>query len=112
MYPSGSWRGFWEQTGWGRQPMNDLVLHFDGGSVEGSGHDVVGRFVFHGTCNDHGEVRLIKQYLGRHQVLYLGSYDGEGTIHGRWHIGELASGPFALSPVRGWIDPDAPVELL
>ena len=25
MYPSGPWRGYWEQREWGRQPMRDLV---------------------------------------------------------------------------------------
>jgi hypothetical protein len=92
--------------------MHELVLHFSGGLVEGGGRDIIGRFLFHGTCNDKGEVRLVKQYVGRHQVLYVGTYDGEGTIFGRWSIGENQSGPFALSPLRGWIDPDAPIEPL
>jgi hypothetical protein len=112
MYPSGSWRGYWEQAGWGRQAMTDLELRFTGGLIEGEGRDVIGPFTFHGTYDERGNVRLVKQYVGRHQVEYLGTYDGEGTIFGRWSIGELWSGPFALSPLRGPVAPDAPIEPL
>jgi hypothetical protein len=100
MYPSGRWRGYWEQVYWGRQAMEDLVLHFAGGRVSGRGWDVIGPFVFEGSYDDQGTVMLTKQYLGRHSVLYRGSYDGEGTILGTWHIGTSWSGPFALSPER------------
>jgi hypothetical protein len=96
MFPSGSWRGYWEQPGWGRQPMNDLVLRFAGGAVEGEGTDCIGPFTFRGRYDGQGTVTLVKQYLGRHQVLYRGAHDGEGTIFGRWSIGEFWSGPFAL----------------
>jgi hypothetical protein len=112
MYPSGSWRGYWEQAGWGRQPMHELELHFGGGNVRGSGRDVIGRFTFAGTYDYHGLVRLVKQYLGRHQVLYEGTYDGEGTIYGQWSIGDRWRGPFALSPLRGGADPDALIETI
>jgi len=37
---------------------------------------------------------LVKQYVGRHQVLYRGSYDGEGTIRGEWSIGAHWRGIF------------------
>jgi hypothetical protein len=95
---------------WGRQPMRDLVLTFDGGTVQGLGRDVIGRFTFEGTYDDRGNIRMVKQYLGKHQVLYEGTYDGEGTIFGRWSIGPLVSGPFALSPARGRVDPGLPIE--
>ena len=100
MYPSGLWRGYWEQPFLGRQPMNDFTLRFAGGAVEGGGRDIIDRFTFSGTYDEQGNVVLVKQYIGKHkhQVLYRGSYDGEGTIHGTWSIGELWSGPFALSP--------------
>ena len=39
--------------------------------------------------------------LGKHQVHYEGTYDGEGTIAGTWSIPPLWSGPFAISPVVG-----------
>lgn len=107
MYPSGKWRGWWEQAGWGRQPMEEFVLRFAQGGIEGRGRDMVGGFTFQGTYDEQGAVRLLKQYLGKHQVLYEGTYDGEGTIAGTWSISlagnwllpSFTSGPFAISPV-------------
>jgi hypothetical protein len=110
VYPSGPWRGYWEQALFGRQSMGDLVLHFEGTEVTGHGHDIVGPFTFTGSCDDRGNVVLVKQYLGRHKVLYRGTYDGEGTILGRWSIGATWTGPFALSPVRGRPAADAPIQ--
>src|SRR5262249_35068467 len=112
MYPSGPWRAYWEQLGWGRQVMHDLVLRFAGGAVEGEGRDCIGRFVFRGKYDRRGVIRMVKQYLGRHQVLYEGTYDGEGTIFGRWSIGDLWSGPFAMTPTVAPPDPDAPIQSL
>lgn len=60
MYPSGRWRGYWDQAGWGRQSMRDLVLRFSAGEVEGQGADMVGSFTFHGTYDSAGVVTLIK----------------------------------------------------
>jgi hypothetical protein len=111
MFPSGKWRGFWQQPGWGQQLMEDFVLRFHGGIIEGGGHDVVGRFTFSGTYDDRGSVRMVKQYIGRHQVLYKGTWDGEGTIFGTWSIPPYWSGPFGLSPVLSGPSPDAIVEL-
>jgi hypothetical protein len=108
VFISGTWRGYWEQTFWGRQPMHDLVLRFADGRVEGSGVDIIGRFTFSGTYDEHGNVKLTKQYVGKHAVLYRGTYDGEGTIFGRWSIGKLFSGPFALT-LSGQSAADAPV---
>jgi hypothetical protein len=96
MYPSGHWTGFWEQPGWGKQPMHDLELYFAEGAIEGHGRDCIGAFTFEGTYERDGSVAMTKQYLGRHRVLYHGSYDGEGTVFGRWSIGTFWSGPFAL----------------
>ena len=53
---------------------------------------------------------MVKQYLGRHRVLYRGRYDGEGTIYGTWSIGENCKGPFALSPVRASPSGDSPIQ--
>src|SRR4051794_14865369 len=88
--------------------MHDLVLHFEGGRIEGRGAGVVGRFTFAGTYDERGNVTLTKQYVGKHAVLYRGTYDGEGTIFGRWSIGKLFSGPFALT-LGGSAPADAPV---
>jgi hypothetical protein len=112
MYPSGLWNGYWEQPLWGRQPMHDFMLRFAGGVVEGEGHDVVGPFVVRGQYDDCGAVVFIKQYVGKHAVRYEGVHDGEGTIHGRWSIGEYWSGPFALRPVAPKADPDAPIYVI
>ena len=90
--------------------MNDFTLRLADGVVDGEGRDVIGRFTFRGTCDDQGNVVLVKQYLGRHRVLYRGSYDGEGTIHGTWSIGDLWKGPFALSPVRASATPDLRIQ--
>jgi hypothetical protein len=109
MYPSGRWRGHWEQACWGRQAMRELALHFAEGRVSGKGVDVIGPFTFAGEYDDRGNVVLVKQYVGRHQVLYRGRYDGEGTIHGQWTIGEDWRGPFALSPEGHHADADAPI---
>ncbi len=96
MYPSGLWTGYWEQTLWGRQSMHELQLQFDAGEVHGSGWDVIGPFSFHGQYDENGLIVMTKRYVGKHTVLYRGQYDGEGTIFGRWSIGELWTGPFAL----------------
>lgn len=79
--------GWWEEVGYGRQPMLQLQLRMSGGQIKGSGIDTVGPFTFTGTISEGGVVAMIKQYLGQHQVEYLGSYDGEGTMFGEWRIG-------------------------
>jgi hypothetical protein len=112
MYPSGKWRGWWQQHGFGRQPMEEFELRFANGAIEGRGRDVVGIFVFQGTCSDGGTVRMLKQYLGRHQVVYEGTYDGEGTIAGTWSIPPFWSGPFAISPVTERPTPEAHIVTL
>ncbi|MFN4258876.1 MAG: hypothetical protein ACK4RK_06230 [Gemmataceae bacterium] len=109
MYPSGRWRGYWEQPGWGRQAMHDLILRFADGCISGSGHDCIGLFTFEGRYDPQGGVTLRKQYLGRHQVLYVGSYDGEGTIFGHWSISPAWTGPFALRLDHEEAAEDAPI---
>jgi hypothetical protein len=109
MDPSGRWRGHWEQEIWGRQPMHDLVLRFTAGRIEGYGTDIIGPFTFQGEYDQSGAVVLVKHYILRHQVLYRGRYDGEGTIFGEWTIGDLWRGPFALSPDGFEIPEDAPI---
>ncbi len=106
MFLSGVWRGFWVQKNLGRQPMEAFELHFRGGEVTGRGRDVVGRFTFAGEYDEAtGRVRMVKQYLGKHKVLYEGGPDGEGHIQGTWTIIEeflgrkwLTTGPFVLYP--------------
>jgi hypothetical protein len=78
--------GWWEQNRYGRQPMEQLRIEFDGGNIRGSGTDMIGLFALTGTIED-GKVAIAKQYLGQHSVDYLGTCDGEGTMHGMWRIG-------------------------
>lgn len=110
MYPSGRWDGFWVQKGWGRQAMTPFTLNFADGLITGSGRDMVGVFTFSGEYDPAtGGVRLVKQYIGKHQVLYIGQPDGEGSIQGMWHlIGD--SGPFLLRPVMQRPTGDEPIQ--
>lgn len=110
MYPSGSWRGYWDQEVWGRQAMRPLTLRFHNGRIEGEGRDAIGAFTFVGDYDDRGTIQMVKQYLGGHQVLYRGTYDGEGTLFGEWRIPPLWSGSFALSPIFGTALEEAPIE--
>jgi len=78
--------GWWDQKQFGRQPMHQLRLQFDSGSISGSGVDVIGLFTFTGTMDAHGQVLMLKRYLGQHSVEYVGKYDGEGLMWGEWNI--------------------------
>ncbi len=102
MYPSGQWAGFWEQAGWGRQPMSAFELHFADGRVTGRGNDVVGVFTIRGEYESAtGKVGWVKQYVDKHRVLYAGVPDGEGSILGTWTVemhGITNKGPFLLKP--------------
>ena len=99
MYPSGRWDGFWVQERLGRQAMTPFTLQFAAGRVTGEGRDVVGRFTFSGEYDEAtGAVRLVKQYVGKHAVLYVGQPDGEGSIQGTWTISKYETGPFLLRP--------------
>lgn len=121
MYPSGVWRGYWEQEVYGRQPMEDFYLKFSNGEVTGQGVDVVGRFIFSGEYDTNtGRVLMVKQYLEKHQVLYDGTPDGEGCIHGRWTVVTrvclddrvleyVSTGPFLLQPVLGRATGEEPI---
>ena len=50
---------------------------------------MIGLFALTGTIEE-GKVAIVKQYLGQHSVDYLGTYDGEGIMHGMWRIGWFA----------------------
>jgi hypothetical protein len=99
MYPSGTWIGFWHQTGVGRQPMKKFELHFQpDGRMRGRGVDVIGVFDIVGTWNQQsGAVVFVKQYRRKHKVDYIGTPDGEGSILGTWRL-TSDSGAFGLSP--------------
>jgi hypothetical protein len=78
--------GWWEQNGLGRQAMHNLCVEFVSGQMRGTGTDIVGNFTLHGSLESGGRVQIVKQYIGRHHVIYLGQYDGEGTFFGTWVI--------------------------
>ncbi len=66
--------------------MDDLRIEFDHSRVVGSGTDMIAPFTLTGKLRPDGTVEIVKQYVGRHTVLYVGQYDGEGTFHGTWDI--------------------------
>lgn len=87
MFPSGVWRGFWHQDGYGRQEMSAFELHFTHGRITGRGVDIVGPFRFSGDYDETtGKLTMTKQYLGKHTVEYEGRPDGEGCILGQWRL--------------------------
>ncbi len=88
--------GWWEQQYYGRQPMENLQLSFSNQMIVGQGQDIVGPFELRGLITPTGSVQLRKKYLQKHEVMYLGTYDGEGTMAGNWRIGEL-SGRWLIS---------------
>jgi hypothetical protein len=111
MYPSGQWEGFWMHRITGRGPMAPLTLRFADGRVTGEGRDRVGRFTFSGDYDQTtGTVRMVKQYIGAHAVLYVGQSDGEGSIQGTWYIGRLDSGSFLLRPKYQKPTGDEPIQ--
>ena len=87
--------GWWEQVGYGRQPMQNLLLRFDGEKITGSGSDCVGDFTFHGMIQG-SQVNLLKQYIGKHQIEYRGVSDGEGTYFGNWYLLGYVGGKWLL----------------
>ena len=108
VYLSGSWVGHWDQNGLGRNEMHDLVIDFHDDQIRGSGWDSVGSFTLQGEILTDAQVRIVKQYRNRHQVLYLGQHDGEGTIYGDWALlGDF--GTFAMRPSGGFRSSTAPI---
>jgi hypothetical protein len=87
--------GWWEQEGFGRQPMQQLCLQFAAGAISGAGVDIIGPFTLEGTISNDARVLILKQYIGRHRVQYFGKYDGEGLLWGDWRIG-LLTGPWLI----------------
>ncbi|MEZ6132213.1 MAG: hypothetical protein R3C59_26430 [Planctomycetaceae bacterium] len=77
--------GWWEQAGYGRQPMHGLRLRFDDRLIVGEGFDIIGPFTLEGFIRQ-GVVNLQKHYKDAHSVDYPGTFDGEGTLQGHWSI--------------------------
>ena len=86
--------GWWEQSG-RREEMEGLRMTISGNQLSGSGYDVIGPFTFDGTLDENNDVRMIKEYLGKHRVLYKGEYDGKDLMWGIWMIG-FSTGPWEI----------------
>jgi hypothetical protein len=80
------------------------LLHCWCDNIRGSGADIIGLFTLIGTIEE-GKVAIVKQYLGQHSVDYLGTYDGEGTMHGMWRIG-FFGGKWMIKVVAHAVEPD------
>jgi hypothetical protein len=103
--------GWWQQVGYGRQPMQNLYLEFSAGQINGAGIDLIGTFTFRGTLDPAGRVAMKKQYAGLWSVDYSGAYDGEGLLFGHWRIGALTDEwLIRLKPGRTSATHDAQVE--
>ena len=110
-FPSGPWTGFFLQPVLPGRHLMELQLTFSQGALTGVGRDWVGEFMIRGRYDlADGKCYWTKRYVGRHDVFYRGAYDGEGSILGRWSIGDYWSGPFALAPIRGESQADVLVE--
>ena len=104
-FPSGPWTGFFlQKLGSGRHWM-ELNLTFHLGTVKGDGRDWVGLFVITGRyATEDGTCRMVKHYVGKHDVAYEGYNEGRG-IWGLWKIDRPAlHGGFHIWPV-GMPDP-------
>jgi hypothetical protein len=87
-----------------------LTLRLDAGWIDGEGDDCIGPFTFRGQYDSQGNVAMVKQYIGQHRLRYEGTYDGEGTIFGRWSYSPLWTGAFALRLEAAELDAEATVE--
>ncbi len=87
-FPSGEWTGFYTYSqgpGVDKEPMA-FLLEFKDGIILGSGSDPVGPFSWRGTYDiEQMTCRIIKSYLGKHEVFYEGHVDENG-IWGMWKI--------------------------
>lgn len=105
-FPSGHWRGAWDQHGY-RGEM-ELWLEFADGRLTGVGSDIIGDFnVTGGYSVDRGTVTFLKEYLDAHAIEYLGNADGEGPgLWGIWKLGNPTDrGLWQIWPVGS--DPDS-----
>jgi len=74
----------------------DFRLKFKGGRVKGKGADAIGNFVWSGTYDSNAKtVTMVKQYIGKHSVQYVGTKTGEKKFEGTWSVGS-SNGAFLL----------------
>jgi hypothetical protein len=101
--------GWWEQSGYGRQPMLELTIVIEDGNLRGQGRDIIGPFTLTGQIVRE-QVAILKRYIGQHSVEYYGAYDGEGTLAGKWEIGDFR-GNWLIKFVREKGNADAAREI-
>ncbi len=104
-------RGWWEQSNFGRQWMQDLEIIFEDENFHGTGFDIIGPFQIQGLVSPDGTVAIHKQYLGAHSVTYIGTSDGEGTMSGRWNIDSHIGGRWSTNYRATINDSDAIEEI-
>ena len=87
--------GWWEQSGYGCQPMTNLIIEFANGQLAGSGADIIGSFVLSGHIQGD-QIEIRKQYLGQHAIDYHGTSDGEGVYFGDWSCSGYVGGKWSI----------------
>ena len=84
--PTGQWNGFYLENHQPRRGWMHLYLSFADGKIKGEGTDYVGPWVAHGDYETKaGLCSWVKQYVGKHQVIYTGKI-GDNGILGHWEI--------------------------
>ena len=95
--PTGEWNGFYLESHQPRRGWMSLYMSFSNGKINGEGTDYVGPWVATGDYDlDSGICSWVKQYLGKHRVVYSGRVSDDG-IHGQWEISHI-SGDFHIWP--------------
>ncbi|MEM9409945.1 MAG: hypothetical protein AAGA30_02460 [Planctomycetota bacterium] len=95
-FVSGEWNGFYLEPHRTQRGWMHLYLAFDDGQIKGEGTDYVGPWIASGTYDESsGNCRWVKQYVGKHQVVYNGQCSENG-IQGKWTI--FSEGPFHIWP--------------
>lgn len=95
--PTGEWSGFYLESHQPKRGWMHLYLTFAEGKINGEGTDYVGPWVSQGSYDlEAGTCTLVKQYMGKHQVVYSGKI-GENGIMGHWNI-RSTQGEFHIWP--------------
>ena len=95
--PAGEWTGFYTEFHRPERSWMNLFLQTQGHVLKAEGTDYVGPWTAQGDYDpDSGEAQWVKNYIGKHQVSYQGTYRN-GCISGTWQIGFI-EGPFTIWP--------------
>ena len=99
--------GYYRWSGWYAQQGREFAMSFEAveiaaGAVVARGRDAVGEFRLSGSVQG-AQVRLVKQYAGKHAVDYEGEFR-DGAVRGRWRVGGLSDEFFIVStPMDRWL---------